>query len=761
MINKQKSNIKSMNSSNQIVYYCKYLIYINLSILLIALISGCINKDIQLEDGTDSMVTLLDSITQNIDPKANEYANRAKIKYYEKIPVPIRIDMKINFHSIVAEELLKAGDTEKAIEQFYVVLDLLDQLDTKQEEAAAFKHSVKESIALSYLRLGEQQNCLINHTSASCLFPINSNGVHSLTNGSEKAIEYYEEILERDPDDMVSQWLLNIAYMTLGKHPMEVPEKWLIPPNAFEAEYDIKQFPDIASTVGLAEIGLSGGSITEDFNNDGFIDVVASSWGLDDQLHYYENSGNGFFTNKTKQAGLTGIVGGLNLRHADFNNDGYADILVLRGAWLQQEGLHPNSLLQNNGDGTFSDVTESAGLLSFHPTQTAEWADFNNDGWLDLFIGNESIESDNHPSELFLSQQDGTFKNIATLAGVDVVGYIKGVAVGDFNNNGLQDLYISKFNEPNILFENLGPDEKGIPRFSDVTQLAGVAEPSNSFPTWFWDFNNDGWLDIFVSGYQATSGDVAREYLGIETEAEMPRLYKNNGDGTFTDVATEMELNKIMYTMGSNFGDLDNDGYLDFYIGTGDPNFRSIMPNRMFRNNKGENFQEVTSSGGFGHLQKGHGVSFADLDNDGDQDIFTVIGGAFEGDVYMNALFENPGHDNHWITLLFKGKVSNFFGVGNRIKIKIETSGGLQTIQRVVSTGGSFGSSSLQQEIGLGDATNIIELEVFWPASGKKQIFRDIKMNHFYKISEDNDTLKTLKRKQVHFERSENMNSHH
>jgi hypothetical protein len=502
------------------------------------------------------------------------------------------------------------------------------------------------------------------------------------------------------------------------------------------------------------EFGLSGGSITGGFSNGGFIDIVASSWGLNDQLHYYENNGDGTFTNKTKEAGLTGIVGGLNLLHADFNNDGLADMFVLRGAWLGEEGLHPNSLLRNNGDGTFSDVTESAGLLSFHPTQTAVWADFNNDGWLDLFIGNESNESHQHPSELYINNGNGTFENIAFQAGAAITGYIKGVTAGDYNNDGLQDSYISRLSKKNILLRNNGTQNKNIPGFIDMSRQAGIEEPVESFPTWFWDFNNDGWLDLFVSGYYATSGDVAKEYLGMPTDAEMPRLYKNNGDGTFTNIAVEVGLEKVLYTMGSNFGDLDNDGYPDFYAGTGDPDFRALMPNRMFRNNGGDSFQEVTASGGVGHLQKGHGVSFADLDNDGDQDIFTVIGGAYEGDLYMNALFHNPGHGNRWITLLFNGKESNRFGLGNRIKIEIDSPGGGRTIHKVVTTGGSFGSSSIQQEIGLGSASKINRLKIFWPASGKEQVFEDIDINRFYLVSESKNQLEEIERAQVEFNTS-------
>ncbi|MDR8390167.1 CRTAC1 family protein [Aliifodinibius sp. S!AR15-10] len=740
-----------------------YFYYFSILIGLVSLItiSACSN-DTRLQDGTRAMVARLDSIEQNINPQANEYANNARLEYYKKVPPRFRIDKQINYHHSFAQELLRAGQTEKAIERFNVVLELLDKLEPKQqEESASFRTQVEESIALSYLRLGEQQNCLLNHSASSCLFPIKGQGIHTITEGSEKAIQKYQQILrKRGSDDMISRWLLNIAYMTLGKHPYEVPQQWLVPAEAFESDYDIKKFPEIAMSIGLAENGLSGGSITEDFNNDGFIDVVASSWGLDDQVHYFENNGNGSFIKKTKEAGITGIEGGLNLRHADFNNDGFADIFVLRGAWLQEAGKHPNSLLQNNGDGTFSDVTESAGLLSFHPTQTAEWADFNNDGWLDLFIGNESTKSAINPTELYLNQRDGTFKNVAEQAGVDIAGYFKGISVGDYNNDGLQDLYLSRLDGPNILFKNDGLNEQNIPVFTDMTKNAGVAEPLTSFPTWFWDYNNDGWLDLFVSAYYATPGDIAREYLGLQTEAEMPRLYRNNGDGTFTNVAPETGLNKVLYTMGSNFGDLDNDGWLDFYVGTGDPDFRSIMPNRMFRNNEGKQFQEVTGSGGFGHLQKGHGVSFADLDNDGDQDIFTVIGGAFEGDLYMNALFENPGHQNNWITLSFNGEESNRMGIGNRISVEVETPTGTRTIHNTVTTGSSFGSNVLRQEIGLGDAEKIIRIEVQWPTSGKTQVFKNVEMNRFYRISEIEEQIVPLDQKKIQLGRNNTSTAH-
>ncbi|PYS94017.1 MAG: hypothetical protein DMF50_12920 [Acidobacteria bacterium] len=142
----------------------------------------------------------------------------------------------------------------------------------------------------------------------------------------------------------------------------------------------------------------------EDFDGDGFLDIMASSMGLRDQLHLFHNNGDGTFTERSEAAGLTGEVGGLNIVHADYDNDGHPDVLVLRGGWMQKGGVYPKSLLRNLGDGTFEDVTEKAGILTAHPTQTGSWADYDGDGWLDLFVGNEALPGDPHPA----SRSSGT-----------------------------------------------------------------------------------------------------------------------------------------------------------------------------------------------------------------------------------------------------------------------------------------------------------------------------------------------------------------
>jgi hypothetical protein len=197
--------------------------------------------------------------------------------------------------------------------------------------------------------------------------------------------------------------------------------------------------------------------------------------------------------------------------------------------------------------------------------------------------------------------------------------------------------------------------------------------------------------------------------------------------------------------MGANFGDLDNDGWLDFYLGTGDPRLTSLVPNRMFRNDEGRRFQDVSTAGGFGHLQKGHGVAFGDIDNDGNQDVFEVMGGVYPNDKFWSALYKNPGHGNHWIKLRLVGTKANRFAVGARIRVDITEDGRQRSIYRDVNSGGSFGASSLRPHVGLGKAAAIDQLEIRWPGSGVTQRFKGpIEADNVYEITEGKPELKAI-----------------
>jgi hypothetical protein len=636
--------------------------------------------------------------------------------------------------------LLRSGEPEQALKE----LEKFERVARGREPNIPTQGYVMiETVkALCYLRLGEQENCLNDHNAESCMLPIRGRGVHQLKRGSRAAVATLTPLLERFPNDLRARWLINIAYMTLGEYPSGVPAQWLIDPKVFESDYDIQRFPDVASSVGLATNDLAGGVVMDDFDNDGLLDVMVSAWHPNSQLRLYRNVGDGTFSDRTVEAGLIGETGSLNIIHADYNNDGFVDVLMLRGGWLDRGGHFPNSLLRNNGDGTFDDVTEEAGLLSFHPTQTAAWFDYDADGFLDLFIGNESTAGDPHPCELYRNNGNGTFTECAAESGVATLGFIKAAISGDYNNDGRPDLYLSARDGGNRLFRNDGasasnPGGRPVWRFTDVAKEAGVLEPFQSFSCWFFDYDNDGWLDLYVGGYGfQDAGDVAADYMGLPHAGERARLYRNRGDGTFADVTHSAGLYKLLHMMGCNFGDLDNDGWLDFYVGTGDPDFATLLPNRMFRNDGKGRFQDVTTSGGFGQLQKGHGVAFGDIDNDGDQDVYSVVGGAVNADVYRNQLFANPGHGNHWLKLKLEGVRSNRGAHGARIKVVVKTPTGEQALHRTIGSGGSFGASPLRQEIGLGDATIIVRTEIFWPTTGVTQIVPDLETNKSYTIRE-------------------------
>ena len=204
-------------------------------------------------------------------------------------------------------------------------------------------------------------------------------------------------------------------------------------------------------------------------------------------------------------------------------------------------------------------------------------------------------------------------------------------------------------------------------------------------------------------------GDVAADYLGLPNHGTKPRLYRNRGDGTFADVTAAVKLDRVLHGMGCNFGDLDNDGWLDFYVGTGDPDLLTVIPNRMFRNAEGRVFQDITTAGGFGHLQKGHGVAFVDIDNDGDQDVFEKMGGAVTGDVYPSVLFENPGFGNHWLKLRLQGTRANRCAIGARVRV---VTGNHTQMDEVHSGSSVMSQGDLRLHFGVGKAEVIDAIEV-------------------------------------------------
>ena len=636
----------------------------------------------------------------------------------------------LNAHFSLGELHSYEGDMDLAIEQYQEAYNIATS------DISSATPQMNEALGVAYLHKSEMENDVYRNPGERCILPMRPGNAYTKTGDSEKAIEYFLKYLEQKPEELEVKWLLNLAYMTVGAYPEKVPPRYLIPPAVFESTENVGRFVDVAPQAGLNSFSTAGGVIVDDFesngrldvvtsSNKGNFDVVTSSFDSCGPMHFFHNNGDGTFTDQTEKAGLTDQVGGLNIIQADYNNDGCMDILVLRGAW---EIAQRKSLLRNNCDGTFTDVTDASGLaFPATSTQAAVWVDINNDGLLDLFVANEDA-----PAQLFLNKGDGTFEDISATARIDRIMFSKGVAAADYDNDGWPDIFVSNLNGPNFLYHNNHDTT-----FTEVALQAGVQSPTHGFATWFFDYDNDGWPDLFVTSYFVSVDETARTYLGLPHNATTLKLYKNMKDGTFRDVSAEAGLDKVFMPMGANFGDIDNDGFLDIYLGTGNPSYASLVPNVLLRNHDGKYFADVTASSGTGELHKGHGIAFADLENNGYEDIIAEIGGATLGDSHALRVFENPGNGNDWISVKLVGVKTNRSAIGARIKVTVENKGeGTRSIYRTVGSGGSFGASPLQQHIGLGKDARILDLEIWWPTSNTRQHFPDVKKDQFLQIKE-------------------------
>jgi hypothetical protein len=648
------------------------------------------------------------------------------LSLYDRIEPSLTRAMCLNFE----------GEAEEAYE---ALAELRNLLAKDRSSAQRWLYSVIYFQGVTALRRGENDNCILCRGETSCIIPIAPQAVHTNPAGSRLAIGHFTEYLDRFPDDLEVRWLLNLAHMTLDEHPGGVDPRFLIPLEPLQhSEQDIGRFRDIGHLVGVNRFNQSGGAIMDDFDNDGLLDIAVTSMDPAQSMALFRNRGDGRFSEVTAPAGIAGQLGGLYCVQTDFNNDGFLDIYIPRGAWIQA-AIRP-TLLRNEGDGTWSDVTREAGLLVPVNSNSASWADYDNDGNLDLYVCCER-----QANCLFHNRGDGGFDEVAEAAGV--VGsrkpFCKGAAWFDCDNDGAVDLFLNYFGGEALLFHN---ERDG--RFFDVTQALGIDGPQRGFPCWAWDYDNDGWLDLFATSYDFTLEGVVQGLTGEPHHLHSGKLWRNAEGRWFEDRTAEAGLDQVFATMGSNFADFDNDGWLDMYLGTGSPDLAMLVPNRMFRNDGGRRFVEITGSSRTGHLQKGHAVACGDWDRDGNIDLFIEMGGPTYGDRYHNVLFQNPGHDNHWLTVKLIGRKSNRAALGVRLSL---TTGGAEprTVYRHVSSGSSFGANTLEQTIGLGGADRIDRLEILWPASEQRQTLLNVPVDRCVTVVEGVEGWQVLRHEPI------------
>jgi hypothetical protein len=565
----------------------------------------------------------------------------------------------------------------------------------------------------------------------------------------------------------------------------------------FENRYYPK-FLELPLKFAMIRYGPAG-IATADYDNDGYYDLFIPD-GVESRL--YRNRGDGTFEDVTEKAGLSGLDGVSVAVFADFDNDGHKDLFVSRT-------FRPNQLFRNNGDGTFTDVTEKAGIGEDCCTTVASWADYNNSGYLDLYVGRyldprldiptTFYARNGEPNQLYRNNGDGTFTNVTEEAGVGETGLCLGTVFGDYNDDGWPDLYVVNDFGRNTLYRNNGDGT-----FTDVTVQSGTLDYGAGMNASMGDFNNNGLLDIYTTNIRSEEAWFAEaptihRYMynswaqGV-WKTDMPlylemfrqsgfdfvkifqqmasgnTLLKNQGDGTFQDITWEASANPIGWFWSASFADFNNNGWQDIYAANGwvyntpgteielqflnnvvshqdqyktgiffdpdhfgDTSWHGWQRNRLLRNNGDDTFSEIGTPSGAGLILNSRGVAVADFWNRGVLDI------AVSASTDRHALLRNEvGVGRNWLAVELEGTQSNRDAVGARVIAHVGT---LQQMREVVAGDGYSSQNTLRLHFGLGEQAHVDRLEVRWPRSGIVQTFENVTGNRIVRIIEGDESL--------------------
>jgi hypothetical protein len=440
----------------------------------------------------------------------------------------------------------------------------------------------------------------------------------------------------------------------------------------------------------------------------------------------YRNNGDGTFTDVTKESG-TGDKGfGMACAAADIDNDGDLDLFVTN--------YGPNVLYRNDGDGTFTDITREAGVFDDRWGIGCTFLDIDRDGYVDLYVGNYLqfepnyrlfYAPDHFPGPgsylgdadiLYKNNGDGTFTDVTEEAGVKFPdGRAMGVASGDYNNDGYMDIFVANDFMPNYFFEN---DGKG--RFKEIALESGagfgqMGDGVSAMGPDFGDVDRDGWMDILVP------------------DMKYGALYYNLRDGMFDEKSVAMGIAHVLgqYTSwGGGFFDYDCDGYIDIFIANGDPHKIVAEEDVLFRNDRGKGFIDVSAkSGAYFNEQEyvGRGSAFGDIDDDGDMDIL-IANLAGPAKILRN----DGGNRNNWLLVKTVGTRSNRCGIGARL---IAKTGELSQIADVRAGSGYLSMYDLRAHFGLGESSRVDSLEIRWP-SGTVQTLENVEANQILTVTE-------------------------
>lgn len=549
-------------------------------------------------------------------------------------------------------------------------------------------------------------------------------------------------------------WLLCLPVFLIffscqsGNKPADKSQKNLsLAPPAANEDY----FQEIGKQIGLDFVhsigdkdltniieSVGGGAAFLDYDQDGYIDlyVCSGTWikefstGEKPQSiphnHLYRNRGDGTFEDVTEKAHVGGPWYSMCVSVGDFNNDGYPDI------YLSNYG--PNVLLKNNGDGTFTDVTNHADVGGGNKCSIGgAWLDYDNDGYLDLYVGNYlkydpnykyyyapdgfpgPLAYESEADVLYHNKGDGTFEDVTSAMGIsDKDGRAMGVGAADIDNDGFVDIFVANDHTLNYLWHNEGGKKFVDWGIRSGTAFSQAGEATVSMCADFADFNQDGLIDIF------------------KTDDSYCSLYQNKGNGIFTDISVPSGIamvNAQFVGWTGSFFDYDNDGKIDIFKTNGALKHLYGQEDQVFENEGNGKFRDISLMLGsyFKRELVGRGACLGDYDNDGDIDIY--ITNLNDRGVFLR---NNKGNQNNWLTLKLVGTTSNRDGIGARVEV---TCGGIKQTAQKKSASGYLSQNDPRLHFGLAKNDKVDRIDIIWP-SGKKQALENIKANQILTITE-------------------------
>jgi ASPIC and UnbV/FG-GAP-like repeat len=549
-------------------------------------------------------------------------------------------------------------------------------------------------------------------------------------------IPYALQACRDTPDDIRYRWMLRVLTLHGRLSESTIPKEFRLKipqdsPSGF-------QFRDVTKDANAGRLALGRGAAWGDFDNDGREDILVG--GERAPFCLFRNLGDGTFEDIAGKLGLTDPVGlgCYASQFIDYDNDGWQDIFLTSNGWGGGGRLF---LFHNEGGKRFIDVTENAGLADPVDAFGSSWADYDNDGRVDLAVAAGIVDPEGGDRiRLYHNEGNGKFREVGEQAGLAQKARWISLGWGDYDGDGRQDLLATSFDAGPFLFRNLGDG-----RFADVSVEAGIRAQAAAYTPAFFDYDNDGKLDLFVCTYPGGDLTVKGMIEAKLSRAAVPRaqrqlLFRNNGDGTFANVTELAGITSWYGGMSTQVGDFDNDGFDEITIGTGNPELDWAEPKPLFHNDGKGRFTDIGQSSGLVHFGMLHGTALADYDDSGNLSLFGSFGGFYWGTRETSRLYQNAGSGNASLEVRLIGTRSNRDAIG----AKVSAVAGKRRIFKWVNGGNGFGcNNSRVVHLGLGREKQVTELLVEWP-SGLQQSFQNIPAGHRIEIIEGKSSVRSL-----------------